>query len=43
MGGEKHEGQPPWLMMKVISRLNQVHVNSSYSTDDGHFPELLLR
>lgn len=31
------------MMMKVISRLNQVHVNSSYSTDDGHFPELLLR
>lgn len=29
-------------MMKAISRLNQFHVNSSYSTDSGHFPELLL-
>lgn len=29
-------------MMKAISGLNQSHVNSSYSTDGGHFPELLL-
>lgn len=27
--------------MKAISRLNQPHVNSSYSADGSHFPELL--
>lgn len=32
MGGAKHQGQgqPAWLMMKAISGLNQVHVNSRW-------------
>lgn len=38
---EGFQGGEGYLVMNAISELNQFHVNSSYSTDDGHFPELL--